>query len=157
MLVVLCYIESGGEILLLKRRKEPYAGYLALPGGKVEAEEGVLAAACREVLEETGLNALRAEVRGRASEVIRDEISGSILYEYDMVLVQVYTENLRVRESEEGELFRMKMDNFFTSDRVVPTDIDIVRRYVIHGGISVPRYSVMRSKSGVYQIAKLEC
>ena len=157
MLVVLCYIEYNGEVLLIKRRKEPYAGYLALPGGKVEEAEGILDAACREVKEEAGLHTLRAEVRGRAKEMVLEDVSGRVLYEYDMVLVQVYTDNLMVQESDEGELFCMKKENFFNSDRVVPTDIDIVRRCIVNDGSSVPRYSVLRNRGGGYHISKIEC
>jgi len=51
------------EILLQRRSKEnddtPYTGYLELPQGKVEAGESILAAAQREMAEETGLRITR--------------------------------------------------------------------------------------------------
>lgn len=43
------------EILLSKRLVDPNIGYWAMPGGKIEFRETILDAACREVLEETGL------------------------------------------------------------------------------------------------------
>ncbi len=43
------------KILLIKRKREPYRGHYALPGGFVEYGETVEAALRREVLEETGL------------------------------------------------------------------------------------------------------
>lgn len=49
-------LNENGEILLLKRPDDVHCGGLwSLPGGKFEAGESPLAAARRELLEETGL------------------------------------------------------------------------------------------------------
>jgi len=45
------------EVLLVRRRYPPFAGYWSFPGGHVEPGESVLEAARRELLEETGLEA----------------------------------------------------------------------------------------------------
>lgn len=52
------------EVLLVKRKQEPYKGLLALPGGHLEIEiERIHEAACREVLEETGLHIRPSHLR----------------------------------------------------------------------------------------------
>jgi len=46
---------DSGELLLVKRGREPEAGRWSLPGGRVEAGESDQVALVREVREETGL------------------------------------------------------------------------------------------------------
>lgn len=48
-------IERDNQLLLLQRNHEPWKGSWMLPAGYVEADEDPQDAACREVLEETGL------------------------------------------------------------------------------------------------------
>jgi ADP-ribose pyrophosphatase YjhB (NUDIX family) len=52
-------VTRGDRVLVLRRGHHPRRGMLDLPGGFMEANEGIEAAARRELLEETGL-----EVRG---------------------------------------------------------------------------------------------
>ncbi|MDD2951844.1 MAG: NUDIX domain-containing protein [Parabacteroides sp.] len=53
---VACFIKNAkGELLLVRRGKEPAKGTLDLPGGFVDMSESGEEAACREVREETGL------------------------------------------------------------------------------------------------------
>jgi ADP-ribose pyrophosphatase YjhB (NUDIX family) len=47
-----CVIQSGERVVFLVRGKEPAAGKLDLPGGFVDAGEGVLDGLCRELREE---------------------------------------------------------------------------------------------------------
>jgi 8-oxo-dGTP diphosphatase len=47
--------EQDGKVLLVKRLYEPHQGEWALPAGFVEIDEGPIAAALRELTEETGL------------------------------------------------------------------------------------------------------
>jgi len=53
--VVLLTREAEPQVLLIQRKRDPFAGMWALPGGFVEAGETLAAAARRELLEETGV------------------------------------------------------------------------------------------------------
>lgn len=67
--VITCQNDS---IILIKRKKEPYKGSWALPGGFVEYGETVESAALREVKEETGLEIELCDIVGVYSDPKRD-------------------------------------------------------------------------------------
>lgn len=67
-LATLVYCVRDGHVLLIERVKEPFPGSWVAPGGKVEPAESPLEGALRELREETGLRAARAELRGVITE-----------------------------------------------------------------------------------------
>ena len=58
--------ESNGKlrVLLVRRKRQPYRGYWALPGGFVNPGEQALDAAQRELAEETGLKRVKLKAIG---------------------------------------------------------------------------------------------
>ena len=76
-----------GRVLMVRRRHPPNAGLLALPGGRVEPGESLMAAAIRELQEET---AIRGEPR-HVLTVVHDrqyDTYGRLLGHYVIVVVQ---------------------------------------------------------------------
>jgi ADP-ribose pyrophosphatase YjhB (NUDIX family) len=77
--VVACVIlERRGKIALLRRSIEPRKGKWVMPGGYVDREESVIAAARRETLEECGL------------EVSIGDLAGVYSYPGNLAVVIVY-------------------------------------------------------------------
>jgi ADP-ribose pyrophosphatase YjhB (NUDIX family) len=65
-------IQRDSRILLVKRKNDPFKGYLVLPGGFVNEGERVEDAAKREVKEETSLNIELLDILGVYSDPARD-------------------------------------------------------------------------------------
>lgn len=70
--VIVSFRDLNLEVLLIERRHAPYEGFWALPGGFVEMDEGLEAAAAREVMEETGVSGLCLEPIGMFGNPERD-------------------------------------------------------------------------------------
>jgi 8-oxo-dGTP diphosphatase len=66
------YLEGAMQVLLVRRRFEPYESYWALPGGALEAGETLEQAAERELREETGVTDAFTEQLATFSELDRD-------------------------------------------------------------------------------------
>ncbi|PWB82719.1 MAG: hypothetical protein C3F11_10445 [Methylocystaceae bacterium] len=65
---LICCIRER-RVLVIKRCREPFAGFWVPPGGKIEPDESPLECAKRELSEETGLIAEALELRGIVHEV----------------------------------------------------------------------------------------
>jgi 8-oxo-dGTP diphosphatase len=68
----------GDRVLLVRRGQAPSRGFYAFPGGRVEPGETLEAAARRELLEETGLEA------GELSPLTKVLIEGDDSADYDL-------------------------------------------------------------------------
>lgn len=67
--VVLAVIEHAGQLVLIRRKLDPLAGYWAPPGGYVERGESLEDAVVREAREESGLEVVVDELIGVYSQV----------------------------------------------------------------------------------------
>jgi len=74
--------DSGGRVLLIRRKNPPFQGAYALPGGFVEIGETVEQACRRELEEETGLEAGALHLIGVFSEPGRDPRGHTVTVAY---------------------------------------------------------------------------
>ncbi|MEP3429188.1 MAG: NUDIX hydrolase [Roseibium sp.] len=82
---VLCYDET--RVLLIKRGKNPYKDHWSLPGGLVELGETLIAAAKRELWEETGVT---ADLNGpiETFDSIQHDDHGRVISHFILVMFQ---------------------------------------------------------------------
>jgi 8-oxo-dGTP diphosphatase len=74
--------DERNRLLLIRRKHPPFAGQFALPGGFVDYGETTEAAARRELLEETGLQAKELHLIGVYSDPNRDPRGHTISIAY---------------------------------------------------------------------------
>jgi 8-oxo-dGTP diphosphatase len=90
--VVIVSRQLPRKVLLIQRKHEPFAGRWALPGGFVDMDEGLEAAARRELLEETGVAVEKVEQLAAFGDPGRDPrgrvISVAFLAEVDLKKVK---------------------------------------------------------------------
>ena len=135
--VVLCGIANDRKLLLIKRRRPPYAGHWGLVGGKMEFGETVAEAAEREAREETHLDAKFERVKGVVNETLVER--GRVAAHFVLFVCRLRADQLEHVESEEGEL------RWFTPEEVqaresdiIPTDFRMIRTMLLRPGNDAP-------------------
>lgn len=86
---VLSIVVRDGRMLLVRRRNPPDQGLWGFPGGRIEHGESYLAAAARELREETGFET-HAEGTLTAFDLIDRDGHGQIRFHYLIVAVKCH-------------------------------------------------------------------
>lgn len=73
-----------GNVLLVRRGREPMSGAWSLPGGALHVGETLAEGVAREVLEETGLHVTARRMLGTLDRILRDE-AGLVRFHYVLV------------------------------------------------------------------------
>jgi 8-oxo-dGTP diphosphatase len=91
--VPFAYFANSMQVLLVRRRYEPYESYWALPGGLLEADETLEEAAARQLREETGVTDVYMEQLATFSELERDP-RGRVISAAYLALIDIGTVTL---------------------------------------------------------------
>ena len=118
-------VRRNGRIVLVKRKKPPYEGYWALPGGFVEYGETVENAVVREVKEETGLDVEIKGLIGVYSKPDRDPRGHVVSIAY--LTIEVGGELRGSEETEIGEF------------NVIPDKLAFDHREILGDGVKLAR------------------
>lgn len=148
VLTVLFGIIDNDEILLLKRKKQPYAGLWGMLAGKIEFGESPEQAVIREAKEESGLDIKGVVVKGIISEVIDDENKNHF---YQLVCKAV-PESKDFTDSNEGELKWLKISEL-EKDKLIPSEWHIINEILLKDK-SIEIHNIKVKKQG--EIYKLE-
>ncbi len=106
-----------GRVLIVQRGKPPLVGIWSLPGGAVEPGETTMAAAARELAEETGVTASLTRLVDLV-DIIRHGADGALAFHYTVACYTgrwisgepvAATDALNARFAEVSELDALKM------------------------------------------------
>ena len=94
-------IRQGEQILLVQRKRPPFAGCWSLPGGSVELGETVEEALIREVREETGLEVRVSRLLGYADGIQRDP-EGRVQYHHVILYFEAHVTGGRLQAADDA-------------------------------------------------------
>jgi 8-oxo-dGTP diphosphatase len=96
------------EVLLIKRGKDPYKGFWALPGGFLEMEETPEEGARRELNEETGLDIELLKEVGTFGDIDRDPRGRTITIAFYTFIRKIRKDPLARTDAEDVRWFSIK-------------------------------------------------
>ena len=99
---VSCAVWFADKVLLVQRGRPPKQDFWALPGGLVETGERCADAACREVLEETGLS-VADPLFVEFKEIIEPDAQGGILHHFVLAVFTAIADTDRVIASDDAK------------------------------------------------------
>jgi len=125
--IVLAAIVQKNQILLMKRKKRPYLGYWALPGGKLKIDESIPECVVREVKEKTGLDSKFSHT----ASVIHSRSFEGKTYKNSVVIFLTIVKPLstQIKESEEGKLEWFPLKNLQPA-RIIPSDYHMIKDHL---------------------------
>jgi len=120
-------IIRDGQVLLVKRGREPAKGLWAIPGGAVEPGETLQAAAEREILEETGV-VINAGEPIFAFDLIEKDETGALKFHYVIVDLRAeYISGEPVAADDAADARWLKPRDLDSLD-VVPVTLELLRK-----------------------------
>lgn len=120
---------KGNKILLIKRKKNPFAGCWSLLGGKIEFGEHVYETAVREMKEETGLDTKFRSFEGVVSEHVLEK--GKVLWHFLLFVCRLDLADGAPVSSGEGELKWFTLKEIEKNrDALVPSDYLMLKKMV---------------------------
>ena len=120
-------IIRDGQVLLVKRGREPAKGLWAMPGGAVEPGETLQAAAEREILEETGV-VINAGEPIFAFDLIEKDETGALKFHYVIVDLRAeYISGEPVAADDAVDARWLKPRDLDSLD-VVPVTLELLRK-----------------------------
>lgn len=103
--IVFAFNGEKTELLLIKRKNEPFKGKWAIPGGFVEENETCETAAIRELKEETGVTLSKLELCGVYSDPNRDPRSRVVTVAYFSLIRKPVEKAVGQDDAEQAEWF----------------------------------------------------
>lgn len=124
---------KDAEVCLVRRRNPPDAGLWGYPGGRVEPGETALAAAARELLEETSIVAQPVRYLTCHDVIVRDE-GGALLHHYLLAAVLCAYESGRPCPSDDvSEAAWVTIEDVLQHRLPMSREVDTALRLALRG------------------------
>ena len=141
-------INDKREILLLKRRKEPYIGIWALPGGSIEFGEHLEEAIEREIKEETNIDVRFVSLKGIVHEILHEEKTGAKLTHFLLWVCQLKPAHFDAKSSREGPLKWFPIDKPIKYKQdIAPSDFLMINKFFAKKAPTLKVYKVKMIKT----------
>ena len=151
-------INNKEEILLLKRKKEPYIGFWGLPGGKINFGEHIEEAIEREIKEETNIDTKLLGLKGLVHEIIHEEKTKQKRMHFLIWVCQLKPLHFKAKASAEGQIKWFSIKNIpKLKKEIIPSDFLMMRKFFNKKSQSIPfnKVSMVETKVG-YRIEKTD-
>ena len=128
---VIAVTRRDGQLLLVQRRNPPDAGKWGFPGGRVEPGETLVAAAERELLDETGV---RAAPRGflTALDSIHHDAAGALAFHYVLIAILLDWQTGEGAPADDAAAVGwLTVDELARGDRALSRDVIAVARLAL--------------------------
>ena len=146
--VIGAIINEKREILLLKRRKEPFVGTWVMPGGSIEFGERLEEALEREIREETNIDVKFLSVKGLVHEILLRNKTGKKLGHYLIWVCELKPLHFNIKASREGPLKWFPMKNLEKHrENIAPSDFLMIRKFFIKKTPEIKVYKVKMYKT----------
>lgn len=132
---VFSFSRGKARLLLIERKKDPYKGQWAVPGGFIEMDEELEDAVARELEEETGLTGIVLEQLGTFGTVGRDPRGRQITVVFMGIAPQGKTTVRGGDDAAEARWFpidRLPANLAFDHDQVARTAINKLKRTKVY-------------------------
>ncbi|MBS3162777.1 NUDIX hydrolase [Candidatus Woesearchaeota archaeon] len=126
--VAISALIQNSKILLIKRIKGDYMGFLGLPGGKVELNEHISEAAIREIFEESKITSTFDEHLGIVSELLVE--NNKVQKHFILHICKLTPTSTEILEDKEGQLKWYDL-NELEKLNIIPSDYEIIKNLVL--------------------------
>ena len=127
--VAISALIKDNKILLIKRIKGDYVGFLGLPGGKIEKNEHLSQAAVREIREESGIEADFKNHLGLVSEHLMEE--GRVRQHFLLHICELTPRTVKITNDNEGRMDWFDLDDLHTMrEKIIPSDFLMIEKII---------------------------
>ena len=120
---------SDGKVLLLKRQKNPYRGFWALPSGKVQKHEEMAQAAIRQVIDDTKITSQFKGYHGFVSKHLLE--NGKISHHFLLHLFSLEPLTKEVTKTQQEFIKWFDLKHLGKMKRIiVPSDFMMIEKMI---------------------------